>query len=198
MINYTLKSAILETEYNGQLLVEIERKIHLALNFPDSPYTMSVEIALELYAELLEYFGADIMNECRKINKAFCERTKRLKEKITIMQENDCLFLTMTFTDYVLSTTQPKTRKTYITRFLKQFGVPYIANIDFGKKKGREHYHGLIQIDYIDPHLYPYGNIDIQRYRKSTNGVKIAKYISKLCNHAIKETTKRNAIIYSR
>lgn len=141
----------------------------------------------------------EIWKEAEKINYAFYKRVKRLKDKIADMLTNGkCLFLTMTFTDDTLAKTSAETRRQYIRKFLKQFDVPYIANIDFGAENGREHYHAILQCDHIDYSLYDYGAINGQKIASVNDNIKLAKYVSKLTNHAIKETTKRNCLIYSR
>lgn len=138
-------------------------------------------------------------HEAQKINKAFYARVKRLKNKITKMLEGGtCIFLTFTFTDEVLKKTTADTRRQKIRRFLNFYDAPYVANIDFGAKNGREHYHAIIQIDKINYSLYDYGALNGKKIKSTSDSIKLAKYISKLTNHAIKETTKRNSIIYSR
>lgn len=141
--------------------------------------------------------------ECLKINDASYKRTKRLKERIESMLVNgNCLFLTLTFNDYTLSTTTPKERRVAVSRYLKSFDCKYVANIDFGAKNHREHYHAVINCDRVDYSTWnKYGNINGERIRNKdikSDKTKLAKYICKLSNHAIKETTKRSSLIYSR
>lgn len=136
--------------------------------------------------------------EAKKINHASYKRAIRLKQRISEIIQKDSLFLTFTFTDDVLNSTSSATRKTYVVRFLKSFGVKFVANVDFGSKNGREHYHAILQMPKINLTQWKYGALNGKTVRNSTDDVKLAKYISKLTNHAIKETTKRHAIIYSR
>ena len=152
--------------------------------------------------------------EAEKINYAFYKRVKRLKEKINTMLLNDkCLFLTLTFNNETLENTSAETRRQYVRKYLKEFNVPYIANIDFGSDEAyiddygnertgtkREHYHAVIQCDKIDlEQWHKYGAIKFEHIRARKNdNVRLAKYVSKLTNHAIKETTKRASLIYSR
>lgn len=136
--------------------------------------------------------------EAKKINHASYERANRLRQRISKIIQKDSLFLTFTFTDKVLSSTSSDTRKQYVRRFLSSFSVPYVANVDFGSKNGREHYHAILQMPKINLTEWKYGALNGKIVRSSTDDVKLAKYISKLTNHAIKETTKRQAIIYSR
>lgn len=136
--------------------------------------------------------------EAKKINHASYQRTTRLKQRISKIIQKNSLFLTFTFRDEVLQSTSPDTRKRYVRRFLTSFDVPYVANIDFGSKNGREHYHAILQMPRINLTEWKYGALNGKIIRSSNDDVKLAKYISKLTNHAIKETTHRQAIIYSR
>lgn len=136
--------------------------------------------------------------EAKKINHASYQRANRLKQRISTIIQKDSLFLTFTFTDEVLQRTSSDTRKQYVRRFLNAFNVPYVANIDFGSKNGREHYHAILQMPKINLTQWKYGALNGKIIRNTSDDIKLAKYISKLTNHAIKETTKRQAIIYSR
>lgn len=139
--------------------------------------------------------------EAERVNNASYHRTKRLKLKIlNMITSGSCIFLTLTFKNDVLENTSQETRKRYVARALKTMSSCYIANIDYGKKNEREHYHAIVLADSVDHKLWKYGNIDFERVRtnEDTSPVKIAKYITKLTNHAIKETVKQNRLIYSR
>lgn len=138
--------------------------------------------------------------ECLKILHANYERVKRLQKRVkAIISQNKSTFLTITFDDKHLTETTAKQRRNEITRFLKQFDAPYIANIDFGideTKTKREHYHAVIGCQNIDYSKWPYyinGEKIIVLNEKA-----LSKYVSKLSNHAIKEQAKRSSLIYSR
>lgn len=140
----------------------------------------------------------DNFTEACKIARNDFNRNTRLKNRIRdYLEIGDCIFVTMTFTDDVLNSTTVDTRRQYVRKQLKLMSKYYIANIDFGAKNGREHYHAIIVSDFADRSLWKYGNIDFKRIIKSSNPLVLAKYVSKLANHAIKETCKRNHIIYS-
>ena len=144
-------------------------------------------------------FNLDNWQEAHRINKASYARVKRLKTRIAAMLESgECLFLTLTFTNETLAKTTEDTRRQAVRRYLKSFGVPYVANIDYGKKNGREHYHAVIQTDHVDYAAYTYGAINGERIRSVADYVKLSKYVAKLTNHAIKQTNKRQVIIYSK
>ena len=144
--------------------------------------------------------------EALKINQANYKRQKTLKERIEkiIKTSKNTYFITLTFTDNVLESTSEKTRRRYITRYLKQFDV-YVANVDYGSKNDREHYHAVVgtskdikEINQYWTKKYGFVKNEKVRINRKDNGIKLAKYVSKLSNHAIKNTNKRNVIIYSR
>lgn len=144
-----------------------------------------------------------VFNEIVRIERAGYNRATRLRKRIeTMLLNGDCLFLTLTFNDDTLTNTNENTRRQLVVRYLKSFNCQYIANIDFGAKNGREHYHAIINTNSIDLKAWrKNGNINVQRVRNKdieVSKTRLSKYISKLSNHAVKETTKRNAIIYSR
>lgn len=144
-------------------------------------------------------FNLENWEEARRINHASRARVKRLKTRISSMLESgSCLFLTLTFTDEVLRKTTEDTRRQAVRRYLKSFGVPYVSNIDYGKKNGREHYHAVIQAESVDYSKYTYGAINGERIHSAEDYVKLSKYVAKLTNHAIKQTNKRQVIIYSK
>lgn len=154
---------------------------------------------------LSEYLNLDVFDcvpdeyfyECKRLFNAERARVGRLKKRITYMLNYNCIFLTFTFTDSVLNTYNHSTLRTYVIRTLKTFSNYYVCNVDFGKKKGRIHYHALIVADKVDYSVWTYGALNGKKVIKK-NSVALAKYIAKLTNHAIKETTKGSRIIYSR
>lgn len=161
-----------------------------------------------------------LFNECYKIVSADVQRKKRLRQRVErIMEKGSTYFLTLTFNDETLSNTDVKTRRTYVARFLKSVSDDYVGNVDFGKLNGREHYHAVIHSDKLDDIQYQFTNrfgwicSDCEQFadwsklgfysikscgKDEKDKQKLAWYVSKLTNHAVKETTKRNALIYSR
>lgn len=206
-IDYGYKSIILKTDLCKRINA-IDRQTYInSQNGIVQDYDLD-----NTYFDLLMQYDYKDVEEARKIVKANFYRVKRLKKRITDMLSNGhCIFCTFNFSDDVLKDTSAETRRQYVRRYLKQFNCAYIANIDFGSdkeyidRKGqtrvatkREHYHALIQIDKV-PFMWSYGFQCYEHVRvRSKTDVKLSKYISKLTNHAIKETTKRSCIIYSR
>lgn len=211
-IDYAFKSKILN-EHKDLLLKQKRASLYqYSLNrfYEDGVILYALKTDKEgfsSYNDLVKYCEEnDLMNElkeCFKINRAEYERTKRLKKRVASMLLNgECVFITLTFNNSTLDNTTEKQRRVAVSRYLKQYGCMYVANIDYGGKKGREHYHALINCDKIDFSSWrKYGNINAQRVRNKdieSDKTKLSKYISKLSNHAIKETTKRSCLIYSR
>lgn len=151
-------------------------------------------------ARVLQNSNLEVYRECERIVNADSSRRKRLRKRIENMfTQGTCVFLTLTFTDEVLQNTDEKTRRVYVARFLKSVSTQYVGNVDFGKENGREHYHAVIVSNTDDFSSWTYGFYKAITVRKEQADAKrLATYVSKLTNHAIKETTKRNALIYSR
>lgn len=139
-----------------------------------------------------------LWNEAGKVAHADYYRTARLRERVlNMLSMGQCVFATLTFRDDVLEKTSPETRRRYVTRYLKSQSSDYVANIDFGRKNEREHYHAVI-FGKINPLEWKYGALNVKQVKDTSKPEKLAKYVNKLTNHAIKETCKRNAVIYSR
>lgn len=140
------------------------------------------------------------LKECIKIDHSRNARVYRLRKRVSdILHTGNALFLTLTFTDKTLESTNDKQRRRYVREFLARFNCLYVGNVDYGKDNHREHYHALIALDKVNTHLYKYGALNVRKVRiRDGADSKISKYIAKLTNHAIKETTKRSALIYSR
>lgn len=155
------------------------------------------------YKELYEYY---IHNYYEQITTAlrfldnYYSKLKRLRKKFKIMIERGpCLFLTLTFEDSVLERTSANTRRTYVSRFLNKYNTFAVANIDFGKKNGREHYHSFIQIENVSHLDWSYGALNFKRFSNNENGVeKLSTYISKVAFHALKDSTKNGRLIHIR
>lgn len=113
-------------------------------------------------------------------------------------------FLTFTFSDKNINKSD-RTRKDYIKKSLYSFdrNIHFILNIDYGKTTERLHYHALVGTDI---------NSDLKKHLEDTyedftycepvrfddsSFKSIPKYINKLTNHAVKDSTKRSRIIYN-
>lgn len=132
-------------------------------------------------------------------------RKERIKERITRMLEtNKALFLTLTFSDKLFARNcSEETRRRYIARFLREQCSDYLANIDFGSKNKREHYHAVVvpktKIDFERYRAIFDSNINAQHIRVDDTSVKlVGKYINKLTNHALKENGFYKRLIFCR
>lgn len=212
--NYKLKAKVIE---NG--CARIQRKLSLAkwkryqaicLYEETGEITDALEnneILIESYSNELEQYTQEEIKEAERVNNSNYHRVKRLSDRVyAMLQDNNCIFLTLTFRDDVLANTSEETRKKYIQRYLKEQCICYVANIDYGAKNDREHYHAVVipKSDKVDGSLYCYGAIDMKRVRNKKSddneatSKRLAKYVAKLTNHAIKHTVRQNRIIYSR
>lgn len=157
-----------------------------------------IDYALKLEADYLEN-EPELWQEAGRLNWNSYKRISRLKRKIANMiDKGQCLFLTLTFTDEALQNTKAETRRQKVRRFLSSYNCEYVANIDYGRKKEREHYHAIIQTKRVDHKKWCYGALDFKRIAKTSDSIKLAKYITKLTNHALKATTKQCRVIYDR
>lgn len=198
-IDYVYKSKILKNNdlINTEKLVSKTIFINKDLcNFKTGEIIMTLKKAREINEK--NYNNKDWL-EARKINNCYYHRSLRLKNRITnYLKKGQCIFLTLTFTDKTLNNTSSETRKKYVKNYLKSCSDYYIANIDFGGKNDREHYHAIVVADKVNySKWHKYGALKGQKINGRACEVKLSKYVSKLTNHAIKETTKRNVIIYS-
>lgn len=153
------------------------------------------------YSKMLEY-GSELWFEAKRVNGARYARNSRLWKRIySMLCKGDCIFLTLTFTDNDLSHSTFDDRRRWVRRYLKSQSDYYIANIDFGEKNGREHYHAVIMASEVDYSGWntKHGNINGKRIHCGIDDAKrLSKYVSKLTNHAIKDTAKSFRIIYGK
>ena len=145
-------------------------------------------------------YGDLTMKIASQLNHNQYERKIYLKNRIgQFFMTKKCYFLTLTFNNHTLENTTHETRRRYVTRFLKSQSTDYVANIDFGKKNEREHYHAITTEIANFKDWEKYGFISVKSCRNTENDLeRVAKYINKLTNHALKETTRQNRIIYSK
>lgn len=229
MPDYKLKSIILSDHPEWIQMVRNQRKFdYLSSRIPFAKgkdrYVLEKRLDKlyddDLLASVLVDSAPDLFFECNKIVDADKQRKKRLRKRIErIMSKGKAYFVTLTFSDDTLSTTDEKTRRTYVTRFIKDRSPDFVGNVDYGKLNGREHYHFVMCSDRLDDIKYiytkqygwicsdcpqfaewsKYGFYSIKSCgNEKVDQQKLSWYISKLTNHAIKETTKRSALIFSR
>ena len=226
MIDYKFKSEVLKTDIPklaNQIEKAIYANFVLETYGEIIKTTLDYDTALEKRCFLLKKFPKEY-KEAERINKARYKRVVRLRGRLNhiLHKNNDVQFLTLTFNDDTLSKTSQKTRRRYVQRYLTSLNCDYVGNIDFGAKNGREHYHAVVSCNANLEAWEQYGFIlaesvkkDGELFRKTVpkrykhlseeeqkkklaedNEKRLAKYVAKLTNHAIKETTKRSALLY--
>lgn len=200
-VDYNYKSFVLSNKINTAVnKINWNTHLNFLSNITGEYFQYSYpQDTLEIwYNSLADKFGFLSILEGIRLNNARYHRVGRLKRRVESIISYRSYFLTLTFTNTTLSNTSVETRRRYVARYLKSISFNYVANIDYGKKNHREHYHAVVQCDNIDHKLWKYGNLDFEliTYEDETPIEKLSKYIAKLTNHAIKETCKRGHMIY--
>ena len=160
---------------------------------------------VSLYEKLLEEgFALEDIFLAEKMNRSWNAKTYRIKKKLFDMQflammcNFNYLFVTFTFKPETLENNKPETLKTYVRRYLKEHSIKYLANVDYGAKNGRIHFHACCICEKNLPlnEWHKYGAIKIEHVRVLKNNEKmLAKYINKLSLHAVKDTTGLQRVI---
>lgn len=149
---------------------------------------------------------------CKAVDCSVKRKRKRVlqkEEELSFSSGGKIAFVTFTFSDETLNRTSDDTRRQKVRRTLKKVSSVYIANIDFGKERDREHYHALLSYDGFESVLAltkaikalwgEYGFIKVERVgNKETDKKRLGKYLIKLGLHSMKDTTKAHRLIYSR
>ena len=200
-----LKQIILENKLHcevGDLSLKSYRLYQREVNglYYPSLKNYSFEKLIKEKETFIKKYGNTTLKIANNLNHASYKRVARLKERIKeAVESGSAYFITITFNPTTLENTNEQTRRKYVSRWLKSLTPFYVANIDYGEKNGREHYHAVITSDTRPPKSWNYGFIDILKVNTTeTDTKRVSKYISKLTNHAIKHTTKSKRIIYSR
>lgn len=189
---------------NSEVYSEYKRYKYLLFKYKyidnnDIPENERIDFIL-LYEKFSNLPEEDLIFLQKRFN-CINSRIKRIRDKLLKIFElhttdNTLYFLTFTFNNDYLNSSTKDSRHLFIRRLLKKHCNSYIANIDYGKKNEREHYHAVVSIDTLfDVLLYKkYGTINFLKIY-SKNEVKLSKYLFKLTYHAIKS---KSTIIYSR
>lgn len=146
--------------------------------------------------------------ECERIRKAKKNQRERVENHVKFLFESttcDLFFVTLTFSDDTIKKTKTSTRKQKVRRTLTLCD-DYIANVDYGEKNEREHYHAIIALkrdsyereEDDKGHLslsvfskYDYGFINVTEVKRDgKDAERLAKYITKLTLHSVKVSQK--------
>lgn len=147
-------------------------------------------------------FCHESMSEAQKVYDSRKQQKYRCDKKLKQMACNydHLFFVTLTFTDDTMQRLSERTRHRYVAETLN-LADDYVANVDYGAKTQREHYHAVIASDKtlnqeIRLKWQKYGFIHIKPVVKRTvftkkKESKLASYMVKLSYHATKLTAGR-------
>lgn len=196
--------AILKEELTNAGLLKFERELSRRMNSGD--YS-----AFDSFAWMNRNFPKT-WKLCRKLNHSKIQKRYRANKRIEQMTAyatrtgNALHFVTLTFNDECFIRTNSVTRRRAVSRVLRECGaLDYYANIDYGAKNQREHYHALV-LGSLDLSEWErmYGFIKSEKVKCSLDdSLRISKYINKFSNHACKDganadyaITKRGVKLY--
>lgn len=140
-------------------------------------------------------YGSDEYDKHANAVNARKAQKRRYNAKLRDMVESydELYFVTLTFTDEVLSSTSEETQHRYARRWLTDNCRDYLANEDFGKKNGRRHYHAVIaKKEAVEPWKYGFYKIKPIREPQDVDRYRLSSYMLKLTNHAGKLGTGKH------
>lgn len=125
-------------------------------------------------------------------------KKKRLHHKLVKMSvEGSLSFVTLTFNPETLEMSSFHQRKDLVKECLDSYCQDWVANIDFGEKKGREHYHAFclnLNPSFIAVWNEAAGFCKLEPVCEVSS--RLCEYIDKLCNHALKESVGFHQLMY--
>jgi len=163
----------------------------------EGPISMFLTLSqrLEKYISTHPYYNPDTVYQqvLQNHRKAIWKMQHRISERINHMINitDDVYFLTFTFDNEHLPSKQNElSTVSLIKKYLTSHNVDaYVANIDYGKKNGRFHWHAVVQSKTPFSHeLWTQGAISFIKLRKSSKSLKLSRYLVKLKRHATKIT----------
>lgn len=188
----------------------------LGVNYPKFYKTLDIKHLSELWQknELVKcgYLTSEEIKTSLLLWRSNINRRNRAKDKIKAMfiseqgeLKDNVYFVTFTFSNESLERLSKATRRELVRKALKSVSSQYVANIDYGSKNEREHYHGICfletqeDIDKLKAIWSRNGFIDIRKVGSHSDTSKVGNYIVKLQNHALKKSTGCfERLIYSR
>lgn len=202
--NKILKRAFIDEIELIQYFNKCSYNCRYILNFHDK-----INKIYKLFSDKYPFLSFEEIKIIDNLTKAHYKKLKRCKNYASYMFKNgQVYFLTLTFKNEYLNKTKEITRRNQITRILNKYFKYYCANVDYGKKNEREHYHALVFLKYHDKkiidaffneYLLKFGGLNIKKVPKSDIDLnRTTKYLNKLVNHAFKKTCKGKNLIYSK
>lgn len=144
--------------------------------------------------------------EYERILSARYMKVSRVKKRLVYLLYNFryIWFCTFTFDDHYIDKCD-RTKKDLIKNLLKEidFNSYIILNVDYGSQTERQHFHCIfgtnkdLDLKSILDQYYPCYSYT-EKIRLDTSSIKkIPKYINKLSNHAIKDSTNASRIYFN-
>jgi len=194
LARYKIKASIFETG----LYDEVKKANRINFRYGDRGPKNDLEA---IYGDFLVRMAT---NMYQANNKRYNRVLKHI-DNLLSLPGCEWVFCTLTFNDETLANTSPATRRKYVARWCKKVSAIYVANVDYGKKNNREHYHAIV-CNLVDKEANEawkkYGFTWFRRIKADRDCPKerLSKYLTKLTAHALKETAKSGLIriIYSR
>lgn len=145
----------------------------------------------------------------KKLESLLCSRynkVSRIKRHMLYMyhRKKFLYFITFTFDNKYINKCD-RTKKDLIKKCLLKYDkdIYYILNVDYGSQTKRQHYHAIVG---SDRYFSLKGFLQLEypcftwceKIRFDNSSFKtIPKYINKLTNHAIKESTRSSRIVFN-
>lgn len=151
----------------------------------------------------LSTFSSNVKYE--RILSARYMKVSRVKKRVVYLMARFkyVWFCTFTFDNYYINKCD-RTKRDLIKNTLSLVSdVHYILNVDYGSKMEREHYHCILGTNYdLDLNIlfqekYPCFCSALKVRSTEDDYNRLSKYINKLSNHCIKESTKNKRITYN-
>lgn len=151
----------------------------------------------------LSYFISNVKYE--RILSARYMKVSRVKKRVVYLMARFqyVWFCTFTFDNYYINKCD-RTKRDLIKNTLSLISdVHYILNVDYGSKTEREHYHCILgtnfdlDVNQIFQEKYSCFCSALKVRSTEDDYNRLSKYINKLSNHCIKESTKNKRIIYN-
>ena len=188
--------------YKSELIDDIRYNLVVSVSKQEQQLIYR-ELDYNKYREfLLNRVGVIGIVESLRLRNSFRQKTIRLRSRINrILDRDNLFFITFTFDNKKLrkdinSIKQESLRK-YVTRWLKCYCNDYVGNVDFGGKNGRIHFHAVVSLkeSKVNNKTWRYGALNFERiFIKDDKSLSL--YVNKLCSHALKESTKRQTLLY--
>lgn len=118
------------------------------------------------------------------------QKNTRLNQRVKNIVENEnAVFYTLTISNDHIDKKETTLRR-YAIKWCKDHLVRYVGNSDYGKEKGRLHFHVIGNYNELPSNeTWKYGAINFKRV--NTNYKALVRYINKLTNHALKNTAHK-------